>query len=354
MAFLKQCFLIMSRGFKKNPSIYLLIILSQIVSILATFFAFGLIANAYTNFENADLSDRTFFINLTDRYNEEDISYEERFCVGAISFKEFDEKMDEILEILGNNIEEIAIYGDYIFDDEKYGYSSWFHGAEQEYDTYEVSIRIDPYEQGDSIIFGNQKYYIERLSEARRIVFLNYKGTPDDATVYEFWFTTKEILTYSEFEKVKDKIDEVFDYFSIEEPEAPKLLDIQMNNTQLSLSAVLIVVVVLDCALCYLFLYENRKKVFAIHRICGAEKSFCILTCLVEVLVYMIISFSLAYGVFKTYLEEIILKYYPKASIAYTFENYKWIFSGYFIATIIIMGLCIIVFFSKPIVEERK
>lgn len=334
--------------------IYLLIILSQIVSILAIFFAFGLIANAYTNFENADFSDRTFFINLTDRYNEEDISYEERFCVGAISFKEFDKKMDEILEILGDNIEEIAIYGNYVYNDKSYSYSSWFYGAEQEYDTYEVAIRSDYHKPGETVVFGDKTYYIVDTSETQPIVFMHYKGTPDDATVYEFWFTTKEILTYNEFEKVKDKIDEVFDYFSIEEPEAPKLLDIQMNNTQLSLSAVLIVVVVLDCALCYLFLYENRKKVFAIHRICGAEKSFCILTCLVEVLVYMIISFSLAYGIFKTYLEEIILKYYPKASIAYTFENYKWIFSGYFIATIIIMGICIIAFFSKPIVEERK
>ncbi len=354
MSELKQSFLIISRAFRKKPLMYFLIIASQIVSILTIFFAMGIIANAYTNFENASDSERTFFITLTDRYNEEDISDEERYSIGAIPFKEFDEKFDEILNIIGDNLEEIAIWGDYTFNDKSYGYSSWYYGEKQEHGLYEVAIRSDYYKPGDTIVFGNAEYSIVTKSMTRAIAFLNYKGTPDDATVYEFYFTTKKILMYDEFQKVENKIDELFDYTICEKPETPKLLDIQMNNTQLSLSAVLIVVVVVDCALCYLFLYESRKKTFAIHRICGAQRSFCITTCFLEALAYMALSFGVAFLIFKTALKDVIVKYYPNATIAYTAENYKWVLSGYFVATVLVMGVCILLSVARPIVEERK
>ncbi len=335
---------------------YFLIIASQIVSILTIFFAMGLISNAYTNFENAGLEERSFYLELTDRGNEE-LTEDERYTVGAISFKEFNEKFEEIRDILGKNLEEMVIYGLLTIGDKRYRVSSYYYDPGHGWNTNDIGINqkaIPEYEIGDTFVIGDKEYFVAHYGNVSAIAFLNYESTPDDAIVYEFKFTTKKILPYDEFKKVENKVDELFDYHYIGKPETPKLLDIQMNNTQLSLSAVLIVVVVVDCALCYLFLYESRKKTFAIHRICGAQRSFCITTCFLEALAYMALSFGVAFLIFKTALKDVIVKYYPNATIAYTAENYKWVLSGYFVATVLVMGVCILLSVARPIVEERK
>ena len=51
----------------------------------------------------------------------------------------------------------------------------------------------------------------------------------------------------------------LFDPIETQMPETPKLLDVQMNNTQITISVILIIIVVLNCSLCYKFIYQKRQ-----------------------------------------------------------------------------------------------
>lgn len=356
MSFINHCYLIMSRAFKKNPLMYFLIIVSQIVSVMCIFFAFGLIVNAYTSFKNADINERFFSLELTDIYNEDLTSFEEQM-EGAVSYGEFFQNFKEIREMLGDNLQEVLVKGYIEIDEKQYRIGSYYHDADSGYKKYDISVNpkfFPQYDVSDSFTINGRVYNVATLGNANAISFLNYEDVPDDAIVYEFYFVTKEPLIYDQYKKLENKICILFNYNFFEKPQTPKLLDIQMNKTQITLSAVLIVIVVLNCSLCYMFLYESRKKTFAIYRICGAREGYCIFICLAEVIVYMIISFATAFLLFDKLVKNIVVDIYPKAVLAYTSENYRHIFGGYFVATMIIMTLCIISFVSKPIVEERK
>ena len=323
MSFVKHCLLIMSRAFNKKPLLYLLIIISQIVSVLCIFFAFGLILNAYTSFENDEISERYFSLEFTDRYNESLTDTQQHYS-GSVTYEEFYEKFKEIREILGDNLEEVLVRSKLELDGKAYDVASFYYDPGYGHNNYDIAINpksLSGYNIGDTLVIGGKKYNIVKTGKASTISFLNYEDTPSEAMVYEFYFVTKEPLVYDVYKEVENKIQELYDYFNFDKPETPRLLDIQMNNTQITMSAVLIVIVVLNCSLCYMFLYESRKKIFAIYRICGAREEYCMLICITEVIVYMVISFATAFLIFDKLLENIVIDFYPKAVFAYTTEN---------------------------------
>ena len=354
MSFIRHCFLIMSRAFEKRPLMYFLIVISQVVSVLCIFFAFGLITHAYTSFENASEEERAYYMELYCRYNE-NMSTSEKIQK-AEAFENFEKTLDEMSEFLKDNISEIKVYSWLEIDGE---YASAFSTYSEDDTLKPDTIRANQgffkgKKIGDTVEIKGKTFTIAGWNETHSNVVFRVSDTPLNVKMKDFLILTKEPFTYDVYVKVKNTLEKNFPNYTMSVPAPPKLLDIQMGKTQITLSAVLIVIVVLNCSLCYMFLYESRKKTFAIYRICGAKEEYCMLICITEVIVYMILSFAGAYLLFDNLIKNIVVDFYPKSALAYNFKNYLFLFGAYTVATMMIMTLCIISFISKPIVEERK
>lgn len=354
MSFIKQCYMIMSRAFRKKPLMYILIVTAQFVSILCIFFAFGLVVNAFTSFENADESERSIYLDLSGMYDESITVNEE--AERAMPYDEFEKNIGEITDIIGDNLHDMTVHS-WMELDGKYIRVSSYYYEKTKYENFDImpAKNLFPGKTvGDTVAIYGKEYTIVSFNEVTQLAFGIGEDTPSEARMTDFYFDMKEPLTYDVYKKVKDKLMLLFPGYDMDLPKTPELLDIQMNNTQIVMSAVLMIIVVLNCSLCYAFIYESRKKTFAIYRICGAREDDCLLICLAEVIFYMLLSFAGAFLMFDGLLKKVVISFYPKAALAYTSVNYLYIFIGYVIVTMAVMGICIINFVRKPIVEERK
>ena len=333
--------------------IYLLILLTQIISLLCVFVCCGLIYNAFTKYKEASFESRCIyaeFINVHD----DTASDEEKFG-GGMRFDEFQKGLDSIKELFENNKANILIHGRIKLGGEYLSASVFYNGiAGSEYQPYDIVATLDGYSTGDHINIDGLKYRIAAPSETSAICFPTGSNTPPSVVPCDIQIELEHQPTYKECKAITDRITMLFDPINIAEPENLKLLDVQMNNTQVALSAVMLVIASLNCGICYSYINESRRKQFAIYKICGAKSSNCFMVCIAEAAMYMAAGFALAYLVFEYLLKNILLSFYPNIEGVYNAKMYVCVLLAYAVITLAVMSFCTIKYANAPIAEERK
>ena len=350
MKVVEQSCLMIKNNIKSNTFLCIWIVFLQIISIVCIFMSLGLIYNAYLNFEDSEIAERYIYVTLE---TDNDNNY------SGMYFNEFLENYTEITKLLNDNMQYSNIHGKVEINGKSINTVSVFDFQGEDSPTSNsISINKEKFPNvnvGDDVIINNISYHvINDNTESADICFFDANNTPSSVNVTYFDITCKELLPYELHKKVENKIIMLFDPIETQMPETPKLLDVQMNNTQITISVILIIIVVLNCSLCYKFIYQKRQKTIAIYRIWGANLFECTLIYLIETLVYMLISFMLSYTLFDKFIKSLIIETYPKAAYAYNLNNYLKIFSSYFIITLFVMLIFIVVFIKKPLAEERK
>ena len=377
MNFFKQCITTYLSSAKRKPLLYLSIVILQLISLCSVFFSIGLIANANSSFQNADLNERCIYFKTMEDTSEDgeylfegksDKAYEMCMPISQIS------KGVEMLEdVLGNNLIDIQAWGFMKMPDDKFLSCLTFY-VFNNYDylnptmqnetvdenkiSFHPSVDIpDEWKLSDNklLIDGREYSYSYCQKEMARHVQMSCGyNTPQSVRCYEFYIFLRQPMLYSEHEKVEDIINSHFNPVYKSMPKVPDLLETQMSNTQMAVAIAFIAVSVLNCSLCYNYIYNSRKKQLSIYRICGATTAECVIIYLAEVIIYSLVAFAASFLVFDGLIKKFVIQMYPLSEPVFTASNLLTIFYIYIILTILIMLISIISFVKKPIMEERK
>lgn len=339
---------------RTRPHLYFLIMLTQIVSLLCVFFCYGLIYNAFTEYEEADTESRLIYAEFIAGRYDDNLSDEEKYGDG-MSFSYFAKGLDEVLEQLGDNKTDINVHGRLKIGEKYYYVSTYYYRITgTTHDPYEICGQIDGYETGDYITIDGTEYHIVGTSEVADICFFAVSNTPDSVVPVDLLIEMEHQPTRLECKRATDKINELFSPAELHEPKIMTLLEIQMNNTQKALSAILMVIAALNCSLCYNYINRSRRNQFAIYKLCGAQTHHCFAVSMAEVLLYMLVSFGAAYLLFERWLKDVLISFYPSVEDAYLSDVYTKILRGFVIITLTVMSVFNAKFAENPIVEERK
>lgn len=377
MNFFKQCITTYLSSAKRKPLLYLSIVILQLISLCSVFFSIGLIANATSSFLNADLEERYIFFKTMEDYSEDgeylfagksDKAYEMCMPITEIS-----EGVKMLEDVLGDNLIVIQAWGFIKMPDNKF-LSCITEYQLNNYDFLNPTMQIertnenkiifhpsvvipDEWKLSDNklVIDGREYSYNYSQSEMASYVAMTCGyNTPRSISCYEFHVFLKQPMLYSEHEKVENIINSHFNPVTKDMPKVPDLLETQMSNTQIAVAIAFIAVSVLNCSLCYNYIYNSRKKQLSIYRICGATTAECVFIYLAEVIIYSLLAFAASFLLFDGLIKNLVIQMYPLSEPVFTMSNFLTIFIIYIIVTILIMLICIISFVKKPIMEERK
>ncbi len=273
---LSQIIYTVRNSLRSKPYIYLLILLTQIVSLTCVFFSYGLVYNAFTEFEDASFESRFFYADLINVYD--DSKTDEEKYGGKMTYDEFQNGLYDVSRNFEDNPADITVHGRIKIDGEYLSVSSYYYGIsdyESSYGPYDIVASVKGYEVGDKITIDGISYNIVKKSEVSALCFLYGENTPPSVVPIDLSIELEHQPTYDECKAISNKIMMHFNPIKFVEPEAPELLDVQMNNTQIALSALVLVIVALNCGICYNYINNSRRKQFAIYKICGAKTYDC-------------------------------------------------------------------------------
>ncbi len=353
---IRQTFYTIKNSLREKPFLYALILITQTVSVLCVFFCYGLVYNAFSNYQNVDSDSRCFSVEFID-YSENAPTYQEQVkqLQQAMNYDVFKKNMAQILELLKNNRYDINVYGYITIDGKTYDAGAYFYTWDNIPEKpFEIRASVDGYAVGDEIVIDGNTYFIHAPGEADDITFHHGENAPTSFTVTDFLIEMERQPTALEAKKLADKIDELFHPKSTREPEIPKLLEIQLTNTQIILSAVIMVIAALNCSLCYNYINQKRRQQFAIFRLCGARGYQNFAVCMAEVILYMLVGSGIAYILFKYGLSHWFFERFPLASDAFTNSVYAKMFGMYAAIMIVVMFVNIVRITRRSVIDERR
>lgn len=351
---IRQTFYTIKNSLREKPFLYALILITQTVSVLCVFFCYGLVYNAFSNYKNADTDSRCFTAEFLD-YSEDAPSREEQLkqLQQVMNYDVFKKNMAQIFELLKNNRCDVNVYGNITIDGKSYNASSYYY-AEESNKPYEIRASVDGYEVGDEIVIDGNTYFIHAPGDADDISFHHGENAPTSFKVTDFLIKMERQPTALEAKKLADKIDELFHPKEMKEPEIPELLEIQLTNTQIILSVVIMVIAALNCSLCYNYINQKCRQQFAIFRLCGARGYHNFAVCMAEVILYMLVGSGVAYMLFKYGLSHWFFERFPLASDAFTNTVYARMFGMYAAIMIVVMFVNIVRITRRSVIDERR
>ena len=348
-----QLWYTVKNSLRSKPYIYLLILLTQIISLICVFLCCGLIFNAFTKYKEASFENRCIYAEFINVYDDS-VSNEEKFG-GGMHYDEFQKGLESIRELFENNKANILVHGQIKLGDKYLSVSVFYSGITgSDYQPYDIVATLDGYNTGDNINIDGTNYRIAAPSETSAICFPTGDNTPPSVVPCNIQIELEHQPTYKECKAITDRITMLFDPINIAEPENLKLLDVQMNNMQVALSAVMLVIAALNCGICYSYINGSRRKQFAIYKICGARACHCFAVCIAEAALYMAAGFAVAYLIFEYLLKNILISFYPNIDGVYNAKLYVCVLCAYAIITLAVMSCSTIKYARTPIAEERK
>ena len=354
---IRQTFYTIKNSLREKPFLYALILITQTVSVLCVFFCYGLVYNAFSNYKNADTDSRCFTVQFLD-YSENAPPREEQLkqLQQVMDFDKFKKNMAQIFEVLKNNRYDINVYGYITIDGKTYDAGAYFYTWDNIPEKpFEIRASVDGYAVGDEIVIDGNTYFITDTGDADDISFHHGENAPTSFTVTDFLIEMERQPTALEAKNLSDKVQELFPpIYYLDEPDIPELLEIQLTNTQIILSVVIMVIAALNCSLCYNYINQKRRQQFAIYRLCGARAHHNFAVCMAEVILYMLVGCGVAYILFKYGLSHWFFERFPIASDAFTNSVYAKMFGMYAAIMIVVMFVNIVRITRRSVIDERR
>ena len=353
MSFLNLCYTYIKNSISSRPLIYGLLFAMQIISFVCIFFVYGMIYNSYTVFDNASSDMKFFEANYYDSYAETE---DDKFAF-AINKDNFLKSKDKLLEFLGDDYDDISFWGAVKTDTGYLKFSCSDNTGNEENSIRLLTEKYRQYSVGDIVTIAGKELKIREFKDALSVdvSFYNSEDIFDDGLIYRISLNLKEQPTYEYSVELVKVIEESFGKpLNVEKPQGLELIEEQRNNMQIMVSCVLIVFVVFNCSLFYVYIYSTKKNTLRIMQICGATKSDCIFLYLSETVTHFIFSMFIAVLTFETVVKRFIVKFYPASIGAYTLKSYLLICIATVVISASIMVLCIAPFTKQSIAQQSE
>lgn len=369
---------------KHKPLLFVFLILSQIACVIGIIFVCALMDNAFRSEKVVQQGMTEFNISLfEDKYDYEDpaaIPDDEeaednssRYIFNDVAkIKNLKPKLDEFVDFLGEDFDGIGIMGLVNDTDEAdffvSGYPVRDDDLSDERNEFNLSkerlVRLDPkvYSEkygkelkvGDKIEINGIEYEVAILESGVVAYDIPYAAMQDDFVCTVLWVGTKEVCSAERCEEINRKIEELFETDNYVPPQPIELEELQNINMAYTVTAAVVLMVLLNISRIYTYVLSYRKKSFAVMSICGASKDKIFAIYLIELLLTLAVTYGVGVLLFDTLILPPMSAAYPNFLKFISPEVYLTVFGIYIVIALIIMSLTISMFMTKTSVDMER
>ncbi len=387
MRFLGLIFKDLKMFIKNKTWLFIFLVISQIVCSMAIILVCGLTNQAYTNNEKLDDKSREFSFSYY-RYSDN----APLVNVGEVSFsvlsdetklidmKTAKKNITQLIDFLGEDFSVANICGNADIPKTEMDYGSfitvWNNDAinrvydDEMKDFYftdkkVVAVSSDNYKEmynidikaGDKITIKGTEYTVKYEESAYINTVIPYNAIPDDYLAGRVSIYLSDQITEQRRDEIKGKILELFGNGIADTLVVPEVIDLQdqqFNNMIYVITAIIILIVLMNIGRVYSYILSQQKQSLAIMSICGATKFKLYIIYITEIIMSLVLTFGIGLLIFHTLLIQPLSVFFNTFTEFFTFDIYKIIFAVYFAAALIIISFNIIPFTSKTSVDMER
>lgn len=205
--------------------------------------------------------------------------------------------------------------------------------------------------EGEMIDVGGKSFRVSNITEqeyglGQTIFKFLLRNTGEDFKISSISLIIKDTAELPQIEQIKAAIDRNFGgKADIEVPQPKPLLEKQFNNMIYVISAIILVVILLNVMRFYAFVISLRKRSINVFAVCGAGKRKLFVIYVSEILITMCLSFIAGLLLFQFVLISIISRIYPSFEDIFNINTYLFFFGVYMLIGIVIIMLNIMPLF---------
>lgn len=317
-------------SFQRFRKIYLLLIVSQFISIISIFFVYGIYTSYSAKMQELDIDSYTI-----------GASFDKSCDVGTLKGC-----LPEIMEQIGRKVdylfisattEELLICmyteyhsGNYTLADTVSKNDILASGRllthEDEINNNKViySMGGEPYKVGDRITIADIEFEVVGVDEKRaRSIIIPFSSCPDEVSLWQVSFCFERLPTQKDYDAIKDTFKTVFgekatlDEFQLKDQEI-----IISYRTTMMISIAIGLVSALNTCLLYGYIISQRQKQMVIYGIVGASKGLRLMMNEVEIMLVNIIVVIMGFLIFRFGFQDIITMVYESSVELYSMKAY--------------------------------
>lgn len=342
----------MKNSFKNFRKIYLLLVVSQLVSVISIFLVHGIFTSYSVQMEELDFESTSIGSNMS---NENGDCYmgELKECLSGLMDK-LENKLDYIFVFGASDGMMIGMHieyhdGEFVPSETVFGNmegrDALVNGGrylteEDEKNANKVifSGELEQHHVGDMVTIAGTEFEVVGLDSAGTgNLEMPYNSCPDEVKLYGVYFNFKELPTQKNYDLIKDTFDYAFgnryviDEFQLQNQEA-----IIAYRTNMEISIAICVVSALNTCLLYGYLVKQRRKQMVVYGIVGASKGRRLIMNEIEIMLISTVTVLMGFLIFKLGLERVIKTVYESSAELYTVKNY--------LSIVVVYLLCILGF----------
>ena len=209
-------------------------------------------------------------------------------------------------------------------------------------------------DNGNITLYGEKYEVCGRFNNTGVILF--WGSQPDNALLSGLAFEMTDIMNVKQAQEIYELYKEVFgeepSYSQL--PELQGLLEQRTNSANILVSLLLIVISVLNIMLVFRYLLSSKKKIFAVFRFCGFNKSVCLKYSIAELMLISIISSTASLFIFNQIIKPFMTNYYSTFSAVFTADYYFFLFGMFIAACAAMFFIYIAPSFSKSVTAKLR
>ena len=358
-------------SFKAYRNIYILLIVSQIATVLILLFVYGVVANSSIKIKEKEIRIKNISI-----YFDETVPATEVEALLSEVIPGFESQMERCFVDMNVPGFELELMAAFYYDDGKYyfpekgfpetrlaagRYMTWREMT----DGNNIAIAYGKkegdypkYSLGDKCIIAGQEYEIVGiLDDLKGISRVNIplSACTDDMQVHTVVIEYIQFPTVNDYNYISFKLFERFGSgVRMSDLELVEFDDIISYRSIILLALVIGSIAAFDTILVYNYLIKKRKKQLAIFSIEGANRMNQILICAIEVGMITVSSIFLGVFAFELLIKKALLEAYEITMSIYTIKIYLYLLLSYFCVIILGTSMMIIMSTRKKALDVRR
>ena len=349
MIYIKYIWKNISVLLKKHIGISIMIILSEIATVLCLFFSYGLFYNTQ---ETVGQLEEDYYVYWYQA------SQTERGTNGLKS------KFKELTDYLGENFKYVNIYLELKLENgEIVSPSTYLTEAnikELEKNNEPVLYLTKEYEHlvnDGKITIEGKKYnavVTQKTQENNIAITIPLSSLNDEFYCKSFMLTVKNRPTKQSIDDLNEKCFELFSAICETSPEPVNLLEVQINNSFYLYTFLIVIIVTLNLSVFFRYILSLRRKMIHVFIISGAEKSSVLMLFTIEAIISMTIAYGVAYLLYNSIILDLLARIYPAFPSYYTSSFFIITMLMYIAVTVIILMIMYSPFIRKIAKNERN
>lgn len=350
---------------KGYRSVYITLIISQIISIIMLFFAYGVFGSFNLSKQEYNAENYTMGAYMNIGAN---VYIDEFIPVFTKILEQTEPRMNYFVVIGERNEEGIMIRTDNEYHNgrfsgsrkcmERDSLSSGRFATEEEINSGAmVAVTEDVGVVGETIEFGGAEYKITGKEAGRicKTISVSLMAFPDKWPIDAFSIHFEKLPTAKDYEVFKTELENAFgDKVVVEETEILDREKVIAMNSIITMSVLIGVIAALDTALLYGYIVEKRRKQMAIMGILGAKRIDRILINEVEIMFVTIITSLIGWLLFQGVFEELIQNIYENVVEIYYGKVYAIMVGIYILCVFIITLILTILSTGNRFLQLKK